>query len=155
MYLQMVKALGGNPIVIPPSEFYTTLQTGVVDGYCWPSVGIMDWGWQKLTKFVLEPGFYQVPNPLLVSHKAWQRLPKNLRKLITEAAVEAEKEAVKYSQELEKAERPKLLKERVQVVELPAGEREKFLKTAYDATLNEIMEKCPQNGSELKKLLIK
>ncbi len=155
MYLQMVKALGGNPVVIPPTEVYTALQTGVVDGYCWPSVGIMDWGWQKLTKFVVEPGFYQVPNPLLVNLKVWQRLPENLRKLITEAAIEAEKEAVKYFQELEKAERPKLLKEGIQVIELPPAEREKFLKTAYDAAWGELLEKCPQNGPELKKLFSK
>lgn len=155
MYLQMVKALGGNPIVIPPTEVYTALQTGVVDGYCWPSVGIMDWGWQKLTKFVVEPGFYQVPNPLLVNLKVWQRLPENLRKLVTEAAVEAEKEAVKHFQELEKAERPKLLKEGIQVIELPSGEKEKFLRIAYDAAWSEILEKCPQHGPELKKLFSK
>jgi len=36
MYLQLVKGLGGNPVVIPPTEVYTALERKVVDGYGWP-----------------------------------------------------------------------------------------------------------------------
>jgi TRAP-type C4-dicarboxylate transport system substrate-binding protein len=57
-YLQAIKGLGGNPVVIPPTEVYAALERNVVDGYCWPSVGIRDWGWHKQTKYVIDPGFY-------------------------------------------------------------------------------------------------
>ena len=75
MYLQVIKGLGGNPVVIPPTEVYAALERNVVDGYCWPSVGISDWGWQKQTKYIVDPGFYQVPNPLVVNLKTWNKLP--------------------------------------------------------------------------------
>ncbi len=155
MYLQMVKALGGNPVVIPPTEVYTALERGVVDGYGWPEVGIMDWGWQKLTKYIIEPGFYQVPNPLLISLKAWNKLPEHLKVLLNESAVEAEKEAVRHFQELAKAERPKLLQAGLQVIQLPPDEAKKFLQISYDAAWKEIIEKCPETGLPLKKLLSK
>jgi TRAP-type C4-dicarboxylate transport system substrate-binding protein len=87
----MVKGLGGNPVVIPPTEVYVALERNVVDGYCWPVVGIRDWGWQKQTQYVVDPGFYNVPNPLLINLKVWNQLPQGLRHLLTEAALESEK----------------------------------------------------------------
>ena len=73
MYLQAIKGLGGNPVVIPPTEVYAALERNVVDGYCWPAVGIRDWGWQKHTQYVVDPGFYNVPNPLLINLKMWNQ----------------------------------------------------------------------------------
>jgi len=155
MYLQMVKGLGGNPVVIPPTEVYIALERNVVDGYGWPAVGIRDWGWQKQTQYVLEPGFYQVPNPLLVNLKVWNQLPQKLKDVLHEAAIEAEKRVVTSFSELERQERPLLIKEGIQVIELPPPEREKFLKVAYDSAWKDVLEKCPETGPKLKELLTK
>lgn len=155
MYLQMIKALGGNPIVIPPTEVYVALERNVVDGYCWTSVGIRDWGWQKQTQYVVDPPFYTVPNPLLINLKTWNKLPKNLQDLLTEAAKEAEKKVVAYFDDLEKKERPLLLKEGLKVITLPPAESQKFLTVAYDEAWKDILQKNPKTGADLKKLLIK
>jgi TRAP-type transport system periplasmic protein len=155
MYLQLVKGLGGNPVVIPPTEVYAGLERNVVDGFCWPAVGIRDWGWQKQVKYIVEPGFYQVPNPLLMNIKTWNNLPKKFKDLLTEAAVEAEKKAVAYFEDLSKQERPILLKEGLQVIDLPAAEKQKFLKVGYEEGWKDIIQKNPKTGPELKKLLTK
>ncbi len=155
MYLQMVKGLGGNPIVIPPTEVYSALERNVVDGYCWPSVGIRDWGWDKATKYIVDPGFYQVPNPLLMNLNTWNKLPKKLQDLLTEAAAEAEKKVVALFDDLAKQERPILLKGGIQVITLPPAESEKYLKVAYDEGWKDILEKCPATGPKLKELLTK
>jgi len=155
MYLQMVKGLGGNPIVIPPTETYSALERHVVDGYCWPSVGIRDWGWDKQTKFVVDPGFYQVPNPLLMNLNAWKKLPKKLQDILTDAATEAEKRVVGYFEDLAKQERPILLKGGIQVITLPSAEGEKFLRVAYDEGWKDVLQKCPTTGPRLRDLLSK
>ena len=155
MYLQVIKGLGGNPVVIPPTEVYVALERNVVDGYCWPSVGIGDWGWQKQTKYVVDPGFYNVPNPLLVNLKTWNNLPQKLRDLLTEAAKEAEKKVVAYFDDLAKKERPILLKEGIQVIDLPPAEKEKFLKVAYEEGWKDLLGKSPVVGTKLKELLTK
>ena len=155
MYLQMVKGLGGNPVVIPPTEVYSALERNVVDGYCWPSVGIRDWGWDKQTKYVVDPGFYQVPNPLLMNLNAWNKLPKKLQDLLTEAAAEAEKKVVADFDNLAKQERPILLKVGIQVITLPPAESEKFLKVAYDEGWKDVLAKSPEAGAKLKELLTK
>jgi len=155
MYLQIIKGLDGNPVVIPPTEVYAALERNVVDGFCWPAVGIRDWGWQKQMKYIVEPGFYQVPNPLVINLNTWNNLPKKIKDLLTEAAVEAEKRAIAHFDELAKQERPILIKEGIQVIDLPPAEKEKFLKVAYDEGWKDILEKSPQIGAKLKELLIK
>jgi len=155
MYLQAIKGLGGNPVVIPPTEVYAALERNVVDGYCWPAVGIRDWGWQKHTQYVVDPGFYNVPNPLLINLKVWNQIPQKLRDLLTEAAIEAEKKVVANFEELARQERPILLKEGIQVIDLPSAEKEKFLKVAYDEGWKDILEKKPVEGAKLKDLLTK
>lgn len=155
MYLQVIKGLGGNPVNIPPTEVYAGLERNVVDGYCWPSVGIRDWGWQKQTQYVVDPGFYNVPNPLLVNLKTWNKLPPKLRDLLKEAAAEGEKSVVAAFDDLAKQERPILLKEGIQVIDLPPSEKERFLKVAYEEGWKDIIQKNPQTGAKLKELLTK
>jgi len=155
MYLQIIKGLGGNPVVIPPTEVYAGLERNVVDGFCWPAVGIRDWGWQKQVKYIVEPGFYQVPNPLVMNLNIWNKLPAKLKDLLTEAAAEAEKKAVAHFDDLAKQERPILLKEGLQVIDLPPAEKAKFLKVGYDEGWKDILEKNPQTGARLKELLTK
>ena len=155
MYLQVIKGLGGNPVVIPPTEVYVALERNVVDGYCWVSVGIRDWGWQKVTKYIVEPGFYRGPNPILVNLNTWNKLPKKFQDLLTEAAIEAEKKAVAHFEDLAKKERPLLIKEGIKVIDLPPAEKEKFLKVAYEEGWKDVLQKNPQTGPELRKLLTK
>jgi TRAP-type C4-dicarboxylate transport system substrate-binding protein len=151
--LQAIKALGANPIVIPPTEVYAALERHVVDGYCWPSVGIRDWGWDKATKYVIDPGFFNVPNPVLINLKTWNNLSKKLQDILNEAGVEGEKKAVAHFADLAKKERPILEKEGIEVIELSPAEKEKFLKVAYDEGWKDILEKSPQTGAKLKDLL--
>lgn len=153
--LQAIKALGANPIVIPPTEVYAALERHVVDGYCWPSVGIRDWGWDKVTKYAVDPGFFNVPNPVLINLKTWNSLSKKLQDILNEAAVEGEKKAVAHFADLAKKERPILQKEGIEVIELLPAEREKFLKVAYDEAWKEVLEKSPETGAKLKELLTK
>ena len=155
MYLQLVKGLGGNPVVIPPTEVYTALERNVVDGYGWPTIGIREWGWEKHTKYIVEPSFYSGPHPMVMNLKTWNGLSKKLQDVITEASMEAEKKIVAYYKEEIKKEFTLLKQAGVQVIDLPPAEKEKFLKVAYEEGWKDILQKNPQTGPELRKLLTK
>ena len=155
MYLQVIKGLGGNPVVIPPTDVYPALERNVVDGYCWPAVGIRDWGWDKETKYLVEPGFYETPNPLVMNLNSWNKLPKKLQDILTEAAADAEKKVVATFADLAKKERPVLLKEGIQIIDLPPAEKARFLKVAYDEGWKDIIQKNLKTGPELRKLFSK
>ena len=155
MYLQVIKGLGGNPVVIPPTDVYQALERKVVDGYCFVLVSIREWGWEKQTKYIVQPGFYSGPHPLVMNLKAWNALPKKFKDVFTEAAMEAERKTVAYYEEEGKKEIPLLKQAGLQVIDLPPAEAQKFLKIAYDEGWKDIIQKNPKTGPELQKLLTK
>jgi TRAP-type C4-dicarboxylate transport system substrate-binding protein len=155
LYLPAVKGLGGNPTVIPIPDVYSALERNVVDGAGSPLVGIREYGWQKHVKYMIDPGFYTVVNPLLINLEKWNKLSPKLQSILNEACIEAEKKAVALFADLAKQERPLLVKEGVEIVALPPAEAQKFLKIVYDEGWKEAIQKNPQTGPELKKLLTK
>jgi len=108
-----------------------------------------------VTKYVVDPGFFNVPNPVLINLKTWNNLSKKLQDILNEAAIEGEKKAVALFEDLAQKERPILKKGNIEVIDLPKTEKEKFLKTAYDEGWKDIMDKNPQAGSKLRELLTK
>ena len=87
VYKDIVEALGGTAITTAPGEVYTALERGVVDGYGWPVTGIFDLGWDKVTKFRLEPAFYSVEVNVLVNLDTWKALGDAQRKVLSDAAL--------------------------------------------------------------------
>jgi TRAP-type C4-dicarboxylate transport system substrate-binding protein len=155
LYLQAIKGLGGNPVVMPLGDTYLALERNVVDGACSPGVGLREWGWQKQLKYVVEPGFYRIPNPFLVNLNTWNKLPQKLKDIMRDATIEGEKKVVAEMEDLAKKERPALIAEGIQVIDLPPAEKEKFLRVAYDEGWKDVIQKNPQTGPELRKLLSK
>src|SRR5262249_31533566 len=86
VYKDIVEAMGGTAITTAPGEVYTALERGVVDGYGWPVTGIFDLGWEKVTKYRLEPAFYSVEVNVLVNLDTWKGLTDAQRKVLTDAA---------------------------------------------------------------------
>ena len=87
VYRDVVEAFGGTPITTAPGEVYTALERGVVDGYGWPVTGIFDLGWDKVTKFRMEPPFYSVEVNVLVNQDVWKGLNDAQRKVLNDAAL--------------------------------------------------------------------
>ncbi len=87
VYRDIVEALGGTPVTTAPGEVYTALERGVADGYGWPVTGIFDLGWEKVTKFRMEPAFYSVEVNVLVNLDAWKSLNDAQRKVLNDAAL--------------------------------------------------------------------
>jgi TRAP-type transport system periplasmic protein len=155
MYLQVIKGLGGNPVVIPPPDIYTALERKVVDGYCWLSVGIRDYGWEKITKYIVGPTFYTAVHPIVVNQANWKKLAPKYQEVLTEAAKEAEKKVMPYYLDKEKGERAELVKAGLQIVNFSPEDTKKYLAVADEEGWKDIIAKCPQTGPELWKLLSK
>lgn len=90
VYLPLVKALNGNPVSIAPSELYTALERGVIQGYGWPETGIRELSLQEKTKYVLDHSFYSLDTALLMNKAVYDGLPADIRTALEEIAVEFE-----------------------------------------------------------------
>ena len=151
VYKDIVEALGGTAITTPPGEVYTALERGVVDGYGWPVSGIFDLGWEKVTKFRLEPAFYSVEVNVLVNLDTWKSLTDAQRKVLTDAALwleglDSENTAVVAS------ERERQTKAGIQAIDFGPDESKKFLEKANEVAWQSVIKRAPENGPKLRQL---
>jgi len=151
VYKDIVEALGGTTVTTAPGEVYTALERGVVDGYGWPVTGIFDLGWEKVTKFRMEPAFYSVEVNVLVNLDTWKSLSDAQRKVLSDAALwleglDSENEA------LITTERDEQAKTGIQPIEFSAADSKAFLTKANDVGWASVIKRAPDNGAKLRQL---
>jgi TRAP-type transport system periplasmic protein len=151
VYRDVVEAYGGTPITTAPGEVYTALERGVVDGYGWPITGIFDLGWDKVTKFRMEPAFYSVEVNVLVNLDSWKALNDAQRKVLSDAALwleglDSENEAAV------KAERDRQAAAGIQALDFGPDAAKAFLARANDVAWQSVIKKAPEPGTKLRQL---
>jgi TRAP-type C4-dicarboxylate transport system substrate-binding protein len=152
VYRDIVQALGGTPITTPPGEVYTALERGVADGYGWPVLGIFDLGWEKVTKFRMDPAFYSVEVNVLVNQDTWKSLNDAQRKVLSDAALWLEGLDAAESAGLVKAERERQAKAGIETLDFGSAASQEFLKKANDVAWQSVIAKSPDAGKKLRAL---
>lgn len=89
IYIEMIKALGGNPTPMAFGELFTALQQGVVDGQENPAAHIYTARFFEVQKYISLTAHTYSAEPMLVSLAAWNKLPKDLQEKIQSAANES------------------------------------------------------------------
>jgi len=151
VYKDIVEAMGGTAITTAPGEVYTALERGVVDGYGWPVSGIFDLGWEKVTKYRLEPAFYSVEVNVLVNLDTWKGLTDAQRKVLTDSAAWLEG-LDKENEALIKAERDKQAAAGIQPIDFGADASKAFLAKANDVAWQSVIKRAPETGPKLRSL---
>lgn len=152
-YKDFVTALQAAPVALTPGEVYAALQRGVVEGYGWPAYGIIDFGWDKLTKYVIDPGFYQVDCIGLMNLEKWNSLPKDVQDIITQASIEVEKNMGQHFEQLAQDDRKKITADGIQVITLDNDTAKTYVDMAYKAVWDAVMKTDPTNGPKIKQAL--
>jgi TRAP-type C4-dicarboxylate transport system substrate-binding protein len=151
VYKDIVEALGGTAITTAPGEVYTALERGVVDGYGWPVTGIFDLGWEKVTKFRLEPAFYAVEVNVLVNLDVWNGLSAAQKKVLSNAALWLEG-LDSENVALIKAERDRQTGAGIQPIDFGPAEAKKFLDKANDVAWQSVIKRAPETAPKLRQL---
>jgi len=150
-YLSFFRAVGANALQIPPGEVYTALERGVVDGYGWPSVGVLDLGWQEKTKYRVEPGFYNVEVSLFMNKNSWEKLNDEQKDFL--------KKQVEWVESLNKDDLELAVKEKalqaeagVETLALSEGVGQELRDIAYRAGWEGIAKSRSKHADEIKRL---
>lgn len=152
LYVFFLNKLGAAPVSIKPADVYTSLERGLVEGFCWPILGARQSGWTEICKVVIDHPFYEGDGTILMNAKKWEGLPAPVKEKILKEMPGFEMEMVKYyDQEIAK-ERELMIKGGARFVKLEPHETEKFMTLAYDAWWEFMMTKVPDQVPKLKKM---
>lgn len=132
--LPMIEALGATAVSISPGDVYTALERNVVDGYGWTYNGIDAYGWNEVTKYVIDQPFYSLDGAILFNQEVWDSLDPELQDAFNELAIELEKEVEEYTAESLRAEDEKLINEyNIEFIEFNKEDAQRFLDIANKA----------------------
>ena len=152
LYIPFMKALGASPVTIRPPEIYTSMERGVVDGFMWPNVGVISWGLEEVTKYVIRPGVFQMEPATLIHMAKWNQIPKDLQEMIMDVVQDVEYiGSMRNEMITEKEDRVRKAAGMKDIV-LPPAEAEKFYNLAYDKTWEVVIKNAPEYGPKLREL---
>jgi len=153
--LNLVKVMGGSPIVVAPPELYSALEKGVVDGIAFPLVGITERRLQEVLKYIYDHSYYKVSVHLMTNLDAWNKLPPHLQKLVTDIMPRVEQATCAQFAKWIKQERALLIREGLKYVTWSPSDVKKFQEMARKAGIKELKRVSPDHGPELIKMVTK
>jgi TRAP-type C4-dicarboxylate transport system substrate-binding protein len=87
--VDLVKNLNATPVTLATAEVYMALQTGTVDAVMFPTYTIGTMTLWTACKGITLPSVGQTSGDILVSQKAWDALPADLKDIVDRAAITA------------------------------------------------------------------
>jgi len=151
----ILTALKAVPVTISPSEVFTALERGVVDGIGWPEVTIKEYGFQDRAKYLIRPAFYTSRTPHLINRQTFERLPAPLQTVLRESARVAGLASEKLFRDTAAAELSAMKEKGLVEVPLPAAEAANFLKLTEDTLWKQIVMVAPDTAPQLRQLFTK
>jgi TRAP-type C4-dicarboxylate transport system substrate-binding protein len=94
-------------------------------------------------------------NVVLINKEVWDKLPANLRKILQESEIEAERAAVDRGNAHVAKENAIMEKGGMQLIQLPPAEAKKLRDTAYEALWEVVIKKSGDDGKTLKEMISK
>jgi TRAP-type transport system periplasmic protein len=155
IYAPFFAALGASGVRTAPGEIFTALERGVVDGYGWPLQGIFDLGWQDVTKFRVDPGFYNAADEVMINAAKWNALNPAQKTVLEEAGAWMEAMGDSEDRALNKKEDERQRAHGIQVISLQGADREKYLRLADEKAWEAIIKASPEYGQRLKQAAAK
>ncbi|CUI00101.1 TRAP transporter substrate-binding protein DctP [Leisingera aquaemixtae] len=154
VYRAMFEKLGATLVRTAPGEVYTALERGAIDGYGWPSQGVLDLGWHEQTAYRVDPGFYQVDVNFLVNLDSWNGLSDEQRALLEKGAAWIEEQNAGNIARNE-AEAKAQAEAGIKTITLDGENGKLWSETAQTEGWGEVMKTDPQLGEKLQACLLK
>ena len=147
------EAWGATVVSVAMSEYYTSLERGLVDGLssCPLTLAVLN-GCYEVVKYVVDHGFYQSTLAAIMNLDKWNKLPKHLQQVMTESMVQSEKECGAAYAEIQAKAVEKMKKSGVEFYKLQPDVEKWFIDTAFNAAWEYQMKRYPDVTPKLRQL---
>ncbi|MDO5048561.1 MAG: TRAP transporter substrate-binding protein [Actinomycetaceae bacterium] len=100
----MMRALGGTPVVIPFGDIYTSLESGIIDGAESNETALTQSNHGEVAKVFSVNEHAMIPDMLVISTKVWDRLTKEDQQILVDAAIAStEKHKVAWAEAIDQS----------------------------------------------------
>ena len=149
-YSGVFNLLGASPVVLAPADIYSALEKGVVDGAGWPVIGVLDYRWYEVAKYIVRPTFGMLTYPVFMNLQAWEKLNPQQKKTLADEARKAEDHFYLEWTRLANEEAAKLKERGAQVTEVGGAVKGKLNKALVDTLFEVGMKTSPKDVGELR-----
>ena len=155
VYVPLLKSLGAGAVAMPSGEVYTAMERGVVDGFGWPTIGPLDFGWPAVTKYRIDPAFYPVDVNVYFNKKKFYSLPKEIQAEIEKTMQDVEKMVYEKYGELVAKETKGIQDKGMKIIKLSDKDAKVFLGKAQEEGWKEVLKGDPETGKKLQSMMVK
>jgi TRAP-type C4-dicarboxylate transport system substrate-binding protein len=151
-YFPLLKLLGASAVSLPPSEIYTSLEKGVIDGTTWPSTSMINTRYYEVAKFMVRPTFGNSTCLILMNLAAFNRLTEDQRKILLDEGRKIEDVYYTEFDRISIKEEEELKARGVRVTELPDRIKIQLPEIWADGIWSLVAQKNPLEAKELREL---
>jgi TRAP-type C4-dicarboxylate transport system substrate-binding protein len=152
LYKQFFENLGATMIIQPAPEVYTSLERGVINSTAYPIIGFEAFGWDKFTKYRIDPGFFRLDVLISMNKDAWEALSPEAQKIVGETAAEFEQKSYDEAAALAKMLAQRMVDKGQKVVTMTGAGKDKFLQVGADASWQRMEARDATHIAKLKEL---
>jgi TRAP-type C4-dicarboxylate transport system substrate-binding protein len=153
VYTAIVEGIGAVPVALPPADTYSALERKVVEGLGWTYAGTLDYGFPEVAKYVIDHPFYTIVSNILMNKAVYDGLSDEMKAAVEAAAIEFESKVTEHYDSYVAAEDDKLRAAGAEFIKLSDADVEKYLSAAYDGGWKAFLEKNPEYGPQIEKML--
>ncbi|MCW1838840.1 TRAP transporter substrate-binding protein DctP [Prosthecomicrobium hirschii] len=150
LYRDFLEKLGASVVVQGPGEVYTSLERGLVNANAYSVAGYAGFGWNKFTKYRIDPSFFQTDVLISINKAKWDSLPAEAKTILQTVAIEYEAESIAASLKTTADEGKALIDGGMKVVAMPDAQKTLFLDTAIQASWSRLEKRDPSNIAALR-----
>ncbi len=150
LYKEFFDEIGAQAIVMPMGDTYTALERGMINGVAYPAIGYRDFGWDKFTRYRVDPSFFGIDVLISMNLDAWNALSDESKAVLDEVAQEFERESSEAIIKEDQETRAALEADGMAVVEMTGEGRQRFLDAAANASWTRMERRDPTHVEELR-----
>ena len=133
LYNAFLKRMNAVPVNISPSDVYSALERGVVDGLAWPEGSIAKYGWQRFLKYKVTPNFFHSTTMTVINLSKFNSLSKAHQDILVKQGLIFEKDSNAILAKKSVIDNKKLKEAGIKNIDLKGAVRKAYLGTIYGA----------------------
>ena len=153
-YRPLFRALGATTVNIKTSEVITAVQRGTVDGFGFTDVSLPAIGLHSVTKYRVQPNFYQTNTVETLNLASWKSLNQAQKDLLNRIGIEFEVTSVQYVEAVRLEEEKIIQASGIKDIVLKGAAKAKYLEIAHGEIWKELKSRSKYHD-QLRPLLYK